>query len=115
MLGGTRVVRWVQPGEERELARFMLQPDGTVVAEYSDEGWRAELERDGVYTSATGRVTPIDGRRFFDALAPTFSRSSYVRVERVDPVDALAPTFSRSSYVRVERVDPADPGICPSV
>ncbi len=70
--------------EPIELAVFELLADGRVVAEYQDDALRKQIEDDGLWTLATGWVTPADGRAFFDALDKAFANSSFwfVRSER---------------------------------
>jgi hypothetical protein len=64
-----------------ELAVFELLADGKVHAEYRDETWRAALEDAGIMTVESGRVTPANGRAFFDALDLAYSQSSFVFVD----------------------------------
>lgn len=60
------------------LADFELVGEG-VRAIYHDVQTRAMIERDGLYVGGK-TFTREDGQAFLDALAPAFSRSSFLRV-----------------------------------
>lgn len=79
-----RIMRAMPDEEVIEVAAFEIHPDGHVTAEYKDDALRDELEADGIWTLATGWVTPADGKRFFDALDKAYSSSSFlfVRADR---------------------------------
>lgn len=84
----TRTVYVADPstGKRTALAVFTLGDGGSVAAEYRDGGMRGMLEEEGIFGGSdptTGmpiRLTPKDGRRFFDALATAFSTSSLIYV-----------------------------------
>lgn len=76
-----RIIRALPDAEPVELARFELLADGQVRAEYFDESLRADLEDAGIFTAASGRLTPANGRAFFDALELAYPRSSFLFVD----------------------------------
>lgn len=76
-----RIMRAMPDAEPVELAVFELTRDGRVVATYQDDALRDEIETDGVWTRASGWVTPADGRRFFDALDKAYATSSFLFVQ----------------------------------
>lgn len=75
-----RIMRATPDAEPVELAVFELLPDGRVLATYQDETLRARFETDGIWSLATGWVTPADGKRFFDALDKEYRQSSFMYV-----------------------------------
>lgn len=75
-----RIMRAMPDAEPVELAVFELLPDGRVLATYHDETLRASLETDGIWSLATGWVTPADGKLFFDALDKEYRQSSFMFV-----------------------------------
>jgi len=64
------------------VARFYLEEDGTVTAEWEDADLREHFEVYGIVSSA-GVHFPSDGERFFAALSIAFSSSNLMYAEEV--------------------------------
>lgn len=79
-LARKRLMQAAMDAEPVELAMFELASDGRVIATYRDETMQRYIEDTGICIATAARLTPADGRTFFDALALAFSRSSFVYV-----------------------------------
>lgn len=86
----TKILRSVTPDGSFELARFRLEA-GRVHATYINEDFREEIERIGLCTAKGPRITPADGKLFFEELDVAYSRSSTIVVETLTiAVETLA-------------------------
>lgn len=85
----TRTITRIDPstGEREVQGKFTLEADGSVTSEYTDGALAFMIEHEGIFagvdelTRMPIRLTPKDGKRFFEVLARTFGASSFVAVE----------------------------------
>ena len=70
----------VARGKERPIATFVLGADGSVLATYHEADARWDYEVSGIFTEATGRLTPADGKRFMVTLGKAHANSSRLHV-----------------------------------